>query len=185
MNKPACVAAAAILAASMAPGCIIWDDPEDDYVYVDHPVDTTVFTTIDADQLLETDLGYGAGVFVEYGAGGRWTVWTSCDSEVNHGQVCYWDVHVRSWAGYVADVYEYDTEDYDRVDSYGDGTIDFYAETDWDSDSIEFYTDPGASVEIELVLDGYLAPEYFVWYGEGYVHNGSNGTPLVFEPNLP
>jgi hypothetical protein len=35
------------------------------------------------------------------------------------------------------------------------------------------------------VLDGYVAPEFFVWYGNGYVHDGASGSPVVFQPDAP
>jgi hypothetical protein len=169
----------------MGTGCVIWpSDDGDDIVVVEPPVDDTYYTTVDADQLLDTDLGYGAGLFVEYGTGGRWTLWTSCDSELT-GTLCFWDAHVYAHSGYISDLYEYETEDYDYVDYRGDNALTFHAETGSDRDTIEFYADPGAWVEIELVLDGYLSPEFFVWHGDGYVHDGATGSPVVFEPSAP
>ena len=68
-----------LLSAVAVNACVIWpeDDHDDHYVEPDPYIEPTVYTTIDADHVLDTDLGLGAGLFVEYGTGGRWTLWTS------------------------------------------------------------------------------------------------------------
>ncbi len=158
-------------------GCHHHDD------YYDDPYYDAQYTTIDADYVLETDLGYGAGVFVEYSMGGLWYLWTSCDTAVAVGD-CTYDIHVLSHSP-IDSVAGYDLEGWDNVDPYASDAFMFYADTAFMSDAVEFTTAPGALVEIELVLDGYVAPEYFVWYGNGRVHNGAAGSPVVFQPDVP
>ncbi|RLB52282.1 MAG: hypothetical protein DRI90_22320, partial [Deltaproteobacteria bacterium] len=151
----------AVAAGSLvSTGCHYNDDYYDDY-YND-PYYDEYYTTVDADYVLETDLGYGAGVFVEYSIGGLWYLWTSCDTSLDGGH-CAYDVHViaHSPIDFVAG---YDLEGWDNVDQYAADAFSFYADTAYYSDAVEFSTNPGALVEIELVLDGYVAPEFFVWY---------------------
>jgi len=171
---------AALAVALATSGCIVVDDHEDFEPHHDAPV----YTTIDADHLLTTDLGLGAGLFVEYASGGYWTLWTSCDTDVT-GSLCYWEANVTARASSIDEVYEWDTEDHDHVDLYGSNGLTFIADTASHTDSVEFRTDPGALVEIEVFLDDYLAPEYFVWYGNGFVHDGTDISPVVFQPDLP
>jgi hypothetical protein len=61
----------------------------------------------------------------------------------------------------------------------------FYAQTGSESDGVDFASDPGAPVELELWLDGYIDPQYIYWVGDGVVHEGAGDSPVVFEPNTP
>ena len=174
------------IGALAASGCILveddyYDDPYYDGSYVG--VSDVVFTTIDADHVLDTDLGEGAGLFVEYSSGGTWLLWTSCDTFVT-GNSCAWDVSVRSNAAIDA-LAESDLEPYDRVDVLSSNAFNFYSETYTHSDAVEFSTLPGEDVEIDVILDGARANNYLVWFGDGYVHPGAIGGPVVFQPNVP
>jgi hypothetical protein len=168
-------------AAVLSSGCFVSSDDGDDTVIV---VDDATYVTIDSDALLETTLGEGAGMFVEYESGGLWRLWTSCDTALQ-GARCFWDAHViaRSALDYLGDAETHENNDY--VDVYGADELVFHAVTDYDSDQIEFVTDPGALVEIDLGLDGYDSPDYLVWQGNGYVHHGAERSPVVFQPDLP
>ncbi len=141
------------------------------------------YTTVDAGQTLTTDLGEGAGVFVEYQRGGNWRVWTSCDKNVT-GRSCHYEVTVSPRAP-VEWVNGVDLESNDYYERNGDGTITFVAETGADSDAIEFATKPGALVDIELTLDGNVDPSYFVWFGNDDVRRGAPSSPVVFQPDAP
>src|SRR6185295_8574160 len=48
---------------------------------------------IDTGAALDTQPGQGAGVFIEYAAGGKWHLFTSCDT-VKSGFGCIWDIIV-------------------------------------------------------------------------------------------
>ncbi len=178
--------AAALVAAFVTPACVIVSD-DDGYYDDDHnhvEPDTAYYTTIDADHLLDTDLGYGAGLFVEYSRGGRWTLWTSCDTELT-GSLCLFEAHVTTQSSTISDVLEFDTEGFDEVSRWSDTSLTFYAETASHSDALEFYTAPGELVQIRLVLDGYESPEYLVWYGNDDVQDGAPRSPVVFQPDAP
>ncbi|HEY1536845.1 MAG TPA: hypothetical protein VGF76_22640, partial [Polyangiaceae bacterium] len=56
---------------------------------------TDVQSTIDTDRTIGIDAGQGAGVYIEYAAGGHWHVRTSCDSD-KQNTGCNWDVLVYS-----------------------------------------------------------------------------------------
>jgi hypothetical protein len=174
------LAAAACLAVCTS-GCLIVDD-ESDYGPVVYPGDP-YYTTIDAGHTLSTDIGYGAGLFVEYTSGGLWRLWTSCDTELTD-LTCDFEVSVVSQAPIEA-IDGFDLEGYDHIDSLGVDAFGFHAETEYSSDAVEFVTAPGALVDIELVLDGAVAPSYFVWYGNGVVWNGAPRSPVVFQPDMP
>jgi len=177
------LATALAAAAVLASGCIFVDDDypvEDPYIHVDYD---PVTTTIDADMILSTELGYGAGLFVEYTQGGLWRLWTSCDTYAS-GYDCNWDIRV--WAdSAIGDIYLEDPEGYDDVALSGSNAFSFYAQTSFAYDAVEFELYPGDAIEVEAVLDGYLAPDYVYWWGRGFLHEGAPGSPITFVPDIP
>jgi hypothetical protein len=141
------------------------------------------FTTIDAGHTLSTNLGDGAAVFVEYASGGRWHVWTSCDT-AKTGLSCDYRLHVYPRGG-IQSVAAFDFEANDRIDDHGDGTLTFVSQTALDSDGMALVSKPGALLDVELELDGYVDPTYLVWYGNDAVHEGAPRSPVVFQPDAP
>ena len=120
---------------------------------------------------------------MEYRTGGDWEVWTSCDTKAT-GATCNYEVNITS-AGAISNVESVDVEANDRVDSFNGNAISFFAETATRSDALRFTTEPGADLEVELILDGIVAPPYMVWYADGLVHDGADGSPVVFQPTAP
>ncbi len=112
-----------------------------------------------------------------------WPVTTS-DPQAAGGAVCAFEVTVTARSA-IGTISGFDLEGYDRIDDYGVDAFGFFAETDYDSDTVEFTADPGALVDIELVLDSVVAPSYFVWYGNGAAQDGAPRSPVVFQPDMP
>ena len=170
---------AALLLPALASGCFIYDDGVRNDPFAP---ERSVYTTIDAGYTLSTSLGDGAAVFIEYESGGVWRAWTSCDTNLT-GFGCMFDVHFSSQAP-IETVATSGLETEDFVEE-GAAQLSFYSTTYGSSDGVEFRTAPGALVSVELLLDGQVAPRYFVWYGNGVVRDGANGSPVVFQPDLP
>jgi len=170
------VAGVALTAGS---GCLfVGGDDGDTVVTSNDPY----YTTIDRDHVLTTDLGEGAGLFVEYANAGVWTLWTSCDSNLtDHG--CAWHAEVFADAALGTPEAFY-LEGNDHIHTHEAG-LSFYAETSYDMDMMVFTTEPGALVEIDVTLDGYLAPGYLVWFGNDVVHDGAPRSPVAFQPDAP
>jgi hypothetical protein len=166
-------------------GCFINDHHDDDNHHYDDDVAPAEpsFVTIDRNNVLSTELGYGAGFFVEYAEGGIWTVWTSCDTELT-GNACYFEAVIASQAPIQA-VEDVDLEGFDRVSVVGDDGLSIYSETTNGRDMVTFTTAPGALVQMAIALDGFLAPGYFVWFGNGVVQDGAPSSPVVFQPDAP
>src|SRR5690606_8294626 len=97
---------------------------------------------------------------------------------------CAYDVYVRSTAP-VATIDELDMEPTDYAEPLSDYDFLMIADTGLGSDAVAFTTDPGALVEMELAIDGIVDASYFVWYGNGYVHEGAPFSPVVFQPDRP
>ncbi len=141
------------------------------------------YATIDRGATLTTDLGYGAGLFVEYAEGGQWTLWSSCDSYVSQAS-CFWRADVIVHDADIATFDGLELEDGDYLTHDGANlSLDWV--TSYESDAVTFTTEPGALVEVHLYLDGISAPGYFVWYGNGDVQDGAPSNPVVFQPDAP
>lgn len=174
--KTSLLLAAAALLGSLS-GCLLND--RSNLIVKDKPY----YTTVDAGETLSTELGKGAAAFVEYQRGGRWRLWTSCDTKVT-GLMCRYQITVAPRAA-LGSITAVDLEASDSYERYSDGTFTFFAETGIDRDAIEFTTKPGALIDVELILDGSVDPQYLVWYGNGRVHEGAPRSPVVFQPDAP
>ncbi|MSP24009.1 MAG: hypothetical protein EXR75_02370 [Myxococcales bacterium] len=173
----------AILLMATTGGCVFSERHDDD----DRDGlgrDVTAFhTTIDSGEMLSTELGSGAGVFVEYARGGVWRIWTSCDTALT-GLDCIYQIEVASY-GRIDAVDGIDLEPFDTVDVFDDESLTFYAETDYESDAVEVFATPGALLTVSVALDGLVDPSYFVWIGNGAVNEGAPASPVVFQPDAP
>jgi len=168
--------------ALCASGCLIIDDHDDHFVDDDVVIDDGhVHERIDADQTLQTELGEGVGLFVEYYSGGTWILWTSCDTYLSDF-ACDFQVHVLAGST-LGEVATFDFEAGDDVDVVSSDELWFYAVTSTDSETVQLEAAPGEVVEIELWLDGYLEPSFIYWIGDGLVHEGASGSPVIFEPS--
>ena len=146
---------------------------------------TPVQTSIDVGAHIETQPGQGAGLYVEYAAGGHWLLRTTCDSVAN-GTPCDWDVIVTPEDGRsISNVAEEDLEPAtDSVGIYPEypSSYQLLAHTSDDIDGISFDTEPGTAIQVDSYLDGSCALPYFFWVGDGAAHTGSPSNPLVLIP---
>lgn len=144
---------------------------------------TIARSTIDVDRQLDIDPAGGAGMFVEYAAGGHWHVRTSCDT--GHG-ACAWDILVSPDNGHaLSNLTPEALESNDSLHEYpsSPGTWQLNANTSSDLDGFTFDSDPGAAVEVDALLDGVCAVDYFYWVGDGALHGGSPSNPLILVPS--
>lgn len=172
-----------VAAALCASGCIIIDDHNHDFVDDDDIIidEGHVHEVIDADRALQTQLGEGVGLFVEYYTGGTWILWTSCDSYLTD-VACDFQVHVLSGSS-LGEVTSADFEQGDDIDVVSSDELWFYAITSTDSETLQLEAAPGEVLEVELWLDGYVEPRFIYWIGDGMVHEGASGSPVIFEPS--
>lgn len=175
-------------------GCIIVADDDYDhhdgwYDDVDDPpppiVDTPAIVALDTDALIHSEPGDGVGIFVEYAAGGTWTIWTTCDTDTS-GAACRFDVYASvDTSSELFDLWGSDLELDDATWLVDAGVARLEAETDWDVDAMTFSTTPGAIVRIEAYLDGGDADRFIYWFGNGVLHRGAPTNPIDFEPTVP
>lgn len=145
---------------------------------------------IDANEPLASPPGEGAGVFLEYQAGGHWHVWTACDTKTS-GLACNYDVFAQVTNGSTSNVASESLESNDAVYWSCTDTAELVATTTNDIDGMYFDAPPGAGVQFDVRIDGVPHPELVYWYGnyrngsESYVHYGAPGNPVLVVPNTP
>ena len=146
--------------------------------------ETPVQTWIDVDAQIDTRPGEGAGVFVEYAAGGHWVLRTTCDTAKN-STPCSWDIIVtpedeRS----ISNVRPQDLEATDSVGTYPQfpRSYQLIAQTSGDLDGFTFDTEPQTAVQVDVFLDDACALPYIFWVGDGAVHTGAPSNPIVLVP---
>ena len=146
---------------------------------------TETQSTIDTDRTIGINAGQGAGVYIEYAAGGHWHVRTSCDS--GKGSTgCNWDVLVYAPDGH--SLSNFVPEDLEAEDSLGpynqsQATYELSAHTTTDLDGFTFDGDPGVAATVDAFLDNTCALPYFFWVGDGALHPGSPSNPLTLTPS--
>jgi len=145
---------------------------------------TPTQTWIDTGAQLDTQPGQGAGVFIEYAAGGHWSIRTTCDTLKNNAP-CDWDVIVTPEdARTISNVQGEDLESTDSVRAYPDDPRSYQlrAQTSADIDGMTFDTEPQSAIMVDALLDGVCALPYFFWVGDGAAHGGSPSNPLQLVP---
>ncbi|APR86781.1 hypothetical protein A7982_12130 [Minicystis rosea] len=144
--------------------------------------------TIDADATIQAVPGDGVGVFVEYSTGGHWNVFTTCDFNApeNGGNYsCGFDVFatVLDEGATIDNPKGQDLAGQDQIELLADGSVHLYTENTLGLGGIRFDTPVGATVQLEVYLDGYADPHYIYWVGKEVLHQGAPTNPLNFQPS--
>jgi hypothetical protein len=183
------VAAGALGAA--ASGCDGRDHDRDHDGDLAPPPDETITASpdrgpIDTGTTIKPQAGNGVGVFVEYAAGGHWTVTTACDTSTSQDS-CGFDLFVAGADAttQLTDPSGLSLQGPDTVDILADGSIHLFADTSTGLDGFAFDAPAGAAIELEAYLDGVPQPRFVYWIGKGVLHTGAPTDPFVFEPSAP
>ncbi len=171
-------------------GCIIVDSESDrdDTVIVDPgpaPIEPMLMS-IETDIALDAVPGDGVGVFVEYYAGGKYRIWTTCDTNFSKA-FCPFDIFTSvDSASNIISVGQENLEGFDKFSvNEAAGTVDIRFETDNDFDAVEINVTPGAILRVEAFIDGQARPNFVYWFGNGVLHQGAPTSPVDFVPSKP
>ena len=157
--------------------------PKDDQV--PQPDPTVPSYAIQPDMVFEAKPGEGVGIFVEYQTGGKWNVFTTCDTFTSK-QVCSFDIFAGGRTAEDLRAYAtLQTEGFDEVKDLGDGTLEFIADTDSDTDGLVLEMNPGSPLRLEVYLDGQSAEKFVYWISDDTVHAGVPQNPVQFVPVTP
>lgn len=182
-------------------GCLIVDDDrgggrhhDDDGQWNNQPPGETPISepeqvVIDADAVLQTDVGEGIGVMVEYATGGHWRVYTTCDynTPANPGVACNFDLFVKPLeAGItVGNTKGEDLSGKDTIEISADGSVHLFTQNTLGRNGMTFDTAPGAMIELEVYIDGQQDPHFIYWVGKEVLHRGAPTDPVHFVPSEP
>lgn len=147
------------------------------------PSPQPMLVEVDPDQTMDAESGEGVGVFVEYGSGGHWHIWWTCDTNRTL-QSCDFEVNVS--ASKISNV--------DRS-GLGDGSLDAsetnlraITRTATEAHGIRFDTEPGATITLEASVGGLTDGSFLFFVQDGQVNGGYAGkltNPLMLQGKTP
>ncbi len=206
---PFLVRAAAFAAlASAVTGCVIEDDhhhSRDGYYDTYGPADSQgttggatgssgsnnaatapMLVEVDTDQTMTADPGQGVGVFVEYGAGGKWHVWWTCDT-LQTNKPCDFALTITSGNGPIANL---DTSQIQGgyVATPEPARIEASVRTTTEVHGLRFDTLPGAILTIDASVSGLKDGSFLFFVQDGKVRGGFAGqvtNPLQLQGKTP
>jgi hypothetical protein len=140
--------------------------------------------SIDTDATLTETPGVGAGAFVEYASNGHWTVFTTCDYKTS-GVPCLFDIVVTPAEGAtLSNPMGQSLGTGEAATLNDDGTVSLSTETSTGLNGMTFDADAGATVEVDMTLDGSDHPELLFWVSNGHAQHASTN-PVDFVPTAP
>jgi hypothetical protein len=172
-------------------GCLIdgsatysTSDPTIDVTPVD-PTPAIAELAIDPGAAMSSDPGNGVGLFVQYDQGGHWNLFTTCDTAIT-GASCSFDVIVSADRSVVIDNVEgLDLEPSDSVSLNSDGSINLVTDTSFGTNGLTFDADPGAIIEVDMLLDGVAQPRFVYLVSDGALLDGVPSNPVDLAPAAP
>lgn len=135
--------------------------------------------------------GEGVGVFIEYGNGGHWNVFTTCDFNTpsNQGYGCAFDVYATliGSTGQLTNLQANDLQGFDdSITLDYDGSAHLYTENELALSGMSFDAPAGAIVEFDVYIDGAEDPHFIYWVGDfggqQVLHSGAPSDPLDLAP---
>ena len=138
--------------------------------------------TIDTGVGMSASPGEGVGVFVQYAGDGHWDVFTTCDTSAS-GASCNFDIVVSADPGVmISGVQGADLSAGDTLSLNSDGSFRLVTDTDFGTNGVSFDADPGATIEVDVLLDGVSQPSFVDAVSGGVLLQGVPTNPVDFTP---
>jgi hypothetical protein len=141
---------------------------------------------VDPGRTLNATPGQGVGVFVTYQSGGHWLVQWTCDTSITQ-LPCSFDIAVGADSGSAAQLVNDSIAAGGTVQEHGPVT-EFQTTTTTEEDQASFTATAGATLTVNVELNGQLSGQYFFFVQNGLVNGGYQGAlsdPMEFEPTSP
>ena len=140
---------------------------------------------IDTDEQIDVDPGVGAGAFLEYRSGGRWELFTTCDTLISD-YLCDYDIFVSVPLGQELErVRGLELERSDEIAHLERGVMRLLLLTGTDFDRVSFRAPPGETLRMDVLIDGIVDPEIVFWNGYGALQFAAPSNPLDLTPSEP
>ena len=141
---------------------------------------------VDTDQTMIATPGEGVGVFVEYGAGGKWRVWWTCDTAKTR-QSCDFSVSVTAASGTISNL------DSSELASGSTTTptpsrVEAKTTTSSEVHGLFFTTKPGTVITVDAALGTLKDGSFLFFVQDGKVNGGYPGrltNPLQMQGKTP
>jgi hypothetical protein len=148
----------ALAAALLASGCYTDDSYYYDATFCEPGVE---LASIDTGGILILDPG-AVGATAEYFGDGAWRFATACDTQFT-GVPCNWQLTVTAVDGVVHSFAAESLESEDYLFAEGESEIVFDGVSDVDIDGFTLETTPGATLRVDVSLDGSCGGPFFFW----------------------
>ncbi len=148
---------------------------------------TPLLVEVDTGKTMTAPGGDGVGVFVEYGAGGKWHVSWTCDTNKTNLS-CAFGIKIAALSGQISNVAIDNAATSDLISQSDPATITATTTTTTNTVGVNFAADPGGTVEITAQIGGVSDASYFFFVQNGQVNGGYTGqltNPLRFEGKTP
>ena len=141
---------------------------------------------VDTDQTMTADPGQGVGVFIEYGAGGKWHIWWTCDTAKTQ-QSCDFALSATTTAGNISNP---DAQQLagGAMTTPNPSTIEAKVVTRNEVHGISFTTNPGVVLTVKASLGGITEGSFLFFVQHGKVNGGYTGplsNPLQLQGKTP
>jgi hypothetical protein len=142
---------------------------------------------IDTDQTMTADPGQGVGVFVEYGTGGKWHVWWTCDT-AKTGERCDFAVSLSAKSGNISNVDASQLGNSGLMTTPTPSSLEASVTTATEVHGVKFDTNPGAVITLKASLGGAVDGSFLFFVQDGKVNGGYTGklsNPLQLQGKTP
>jgi hypothetical protein len=146
-----------------------------------------MLVVVDTDRTLNAAAGQGVGVFTEYSAGGHWRVWWTCDT-AKTSLPCHFDAAISVAAGTITNVAPLSPAPTGAITQPNTQRVEAVETTTTEKDGVEFDTTAGATITLEVSMDGTQDGKILFFVQDGKINGGYSGTltdPLMLVPLTP
>jgi hypothetical protein len=141
---------------------------------------------VDTDQTMTADPGQGVGVFVEYGAGGKWHVWWTCDTAKTN-QACDFSVSISAKSGNITNADASEMQG-GLMTTPTPSSLEASVRTSSQVHGVKFDTSAGAVITLKASLGGLIDGSFLFFVQDGKVNGGYTGklsNPLQLQGKTP
>ncbi len=142
---------------------------------------------VDTGKTMNASPGEGVGVFIEYGAGGKWHVWWTCDTNQTR-QACNFTVKLSAETGALANVQTEAFGSGDVLATVSQQQIMASTKTTTQVDGVTFETAAGGTIRLEASVSGLKDSGFIFFVQDGSVNGGYAGVltnPLLLRGKTP